>query len=348
MADENQQPLRVGPVSQNQPDFRSNQPQQQNPQRAQQPVQRGIPGAKQPPVPSPEKVQEIMRQQQQEQQRQIAEAQARARAAAGNAQQAPAQPQQQSRISQNAQQPAQPQQSAPMSSSHPPPPGVPAEMWNQMPQQMQEAYLSMPNMQQPQQPQQQAPQQQAPSPVPGMSAQEVLAGPPRQQPQQGNQFAQYAEPQQVQRDVIHWHPARSKGVDVQLTDTVVKSVPSGGVPAESDPQARVVLALFGEILAIRDDMRQLQVPQAAQMPPDLDARIRRLEGALFEQANAMNQRARSVREQIQMFQHKGMTPEQIINELNGISAKAEEQVSQTGRVAEDEQQAPPPEPESSE
>lgn len=343
MADENQQPLRVGPVSQNQPDFRSNQqPQQQNPQQPQQPVQRGVPGAKQPPVPSPEKVQEIMRQQQQEQQRQIAEAQARARAAAGNAQQAPAQPQQQSRISQNAQQ--APQQSAPMS-SYPPPPGVPAEMWNQMPPQMQEAYLSMPNMQQPQQ---QAPQQQAPSPVPGMSAQEVLAGPPRQQPQQGNQFAQYAEPQQVQRDVIHWHPARSKGVDVQLTDTVVKSVPSGGVPAESDPQARVVLALFGEILAIRDDMRQLRVPQAAQMPPDLDARIRRLEGALFEQANAMNQRARSVREQIQMFQHKGMTPEQIINELNGISEKAEEQVSQTGRVADSQQQTPPPEPEGGE
>lgn len=220
-----------------------------------------------------------------------------------------------------------------------PPPGVPADVWNQMPRQMQEAYLSMPNMQQ--QPQQQ-PAQQPPSPVPGMTAQEVMAGTPQQHQPQQNQFAQYSEPPPVKRDIIHWHPARSKGVDVQLTDTVVKSVPAGGVPAESDPQARVVLALFGEILAIRDDMRQLQVPQAAQMPPDLDGRIRRLEGALFEQANAMNQRARSVREQIQMFQSKGMTSEQIVNELNGISVKAEEEVAQTGRV-DDPKQTPPPE-----
>lgn len=98
---------------------------------------------------------------------------------------------------------------------------------------------------------------------------------------------------------------------------------------ESDPQSRVVLALFSEILALREELQNHQAPQ---LPQDMEMRIRRLEGALYEQTNAMNQRARSVREQIQMLASKGLSSEQIINELNGISEKAASEVAQIGRV----------------
>jgi len=299
MADENQQTPRVGPVSQNQAPNQAPQPGRPQ-QPAQQNIQRGIPGAQQPPVPSPEQVQEAMRRQQEQIQQQIQEARARAQQAIST-QDAPPQPATPNRMTQ---QPPQPQ-SAPQMTT-PPPTGFPPEMWAQMPEQMRQAYLSIPNTQPQAQPQPQA-----------------------QQPQQPNQFAQYAQPQPTAKDVVYWHPARSRGVDIELTDTIIKNVPAEGVKLESDPQSRVVLALFSEILALREELQNQQAPQ---LPQDMEMRIRRLEGALYEQANAMNQRARSVREQIQMLASKGLSSEQIINELNGISEKASSEVSKTGRV----------------
>jgi hypothetical protein len=42
----------------------------------------------------------------------------------------------------------------------------------------------------------------------------------------------------------------------------------------------------------------------------------------------MTQRARGVREQIEILQAKGLNADQILNELNGISQAAEQQATQ--------------------
>ena len=318
MADENQQTPQVGPVSQNQPG------------NAQQPnVQRGVPGVQQPPTPSQEEIQRVMREQQERQQKEIAEAKARADALKNQYQQPQPQSAPNSRIGQQAPQQA-PQQHQ-----------VPAYIQQQLPPEMQNAAAqatgqSTPQGMSPEQvfagfPQQQPPMQYAQQPQ-YQQPQQAPQQPQYQQPQQqGNQFESHAQPQNIEKVVVYWHPARSQGVDIELTDTIIKAVPREGMAVESDPQAKVVLALFSEILALREELAMRQAPQ---IPQDLDMRVRRLEGALFEQANAMNQRARSVREQIQMLQSRGLSADQVLQELNGISVAAEQKVAQQGRTEE--------------
>lgn len=375
MADENQKTPRVGPVSQNQPGQQPGQPNVQ-----QQAPQRGVPGVQQPPVPSAEKIAEVMRKQQEEQARQVAEARARQEAIARGespvpvaASQAEQQHTPSSRIGQaaageSAPQQAQPQQAQPQESSEH---EIPAHIRDQMPPEMRQAVGKIEPKKVP------ADQANTASPVPGMSAQEVLAGPqrpqeppvqyapapqpqfnPNVQPYNGpQQYAppvpqhyapqQQAQPQQAryaqqQQEIvkpkIYWHPARSRGVDVELEDSIVKCVPEKGMVEESDPQARVVLALFSEILAVKE-----MAAGGAAVPPDLmnrmagiEHRLQRLEMALYEQTQAMTQRARGVREQIEILQAKGMNADQILAELNGISQAAEQQVAQP------QTQAPPP------
>jgi len=335
----------------------------------------------QPPVPSPEKIAEVMRKQQEEQARQVAEARARQEAIARGESPVPtsSQPQQQtpgSRIGQAAAQAEpvqsqQPQAQTPDSQEY----QIPAHIRDQMPPEMRQAVGKIEPKQVP------IDQANVASPVPGMSAQDVLAGhrrpeePPVQyapapqpqfnpnvQPYNGpQQYAppvpqhyapqQQAQPQQAryapqQQEVvkpkIYWHPARSRGVDVELEDSIVKCVPEKGMIEESDPQARVVLALFSEILAVKE-----MAAGGAAVPPDLmhriggiEQRLYRLEMALYEQTQAMTQRARGVREQIEILRMKGLSPDQILNELNGISQAAEQQVAQP-------QQQTPPQDESS-
>jgi len=375
MADENQQTPRVGPVSQNQPGQQPGQPNVQ-----QQPPQRGVPGVQQPPVPSAEKIAEVMRKQQEEQARQVAEARARQEAIARGESPVPAAPQQGeqahtpgSRIGQAATQaepaPQQPQPQVQQSQA-----GeyeIPAHIRDQMPPEMRQAVGRIEPKKVP------VDQANVASPVPGMSPQEVLAGPqrpqeppiqyapapqpqfnPNVQPYNGpQQYAppvpqhyaphQQAQPQQAryapqQQEIvkpkIYWHPARSRGVDVELEDSIVKCVPEKGMVEESDPQARVVLALFSEILAVKE-----MAAGGAAVPPDLmnriagiEQRLYRLEMALYEQTQAMTQRARGVREQIEILRMKGMNADQILNELNGISQTAERQATQP------QTQTPPP------
>ena len=124
-----------------------------------------------------------------------------------------------------------------------------------------------------------------------------------------------------------WHPMRGSGVPVELTDCIIKGVPERGIMAENDPQARVVLALFSEVLALRQYIAGMA--QTPQVPPDLMQRVVRLEQTLFEQRQSLSARARGIREQIEIFQMKGMTAEQIIANLQG-QAVAAEQMTEDG------------------
>ena len=61
-----------------------------------------------------------------------------------------------------------------------------------------------------------------------------------------------------------------------------------------------------------------------------DARIAGLEAVLFEQRQSMGQRARSVREQVEMYQAKGMSSEEIVSALSDQSIRAEKESTGEG------------------
>jgi len=328
MADENQQPQtpRIGVVGQ--PSQPQGQPGQ--PQPAQQP-QRGVPGTQQPPVPSAEQVQRVMAEQARQRQADAAEAQRRATELAKTAQ------------------PGQAVHGMELPQSQAPgiPPAqqqIPADVAAQMPPQMQSQTM--------------APQDPPPSPVPGMTAQEVLAGPPQpqsqpqpqqpvQQPpsqqQSGNQFAQYAAPVPVVKASVPWYPIRSNGVDVELEDSIIKFVPQNGIEGEGNAQAKVILALFSEILALREKVAQMS--QAPAVDQQLAQRVYNLERVLHEQRQGMQARARGIQEQIAMFQAKGLSPDQIVAALSTQSQTAAAMVD-TGESETAPAPAPAPEDQS--
>ena len=169
------------------------------------------------------------------------------------------------------------------------------------------------------------PQQPAPSPIPGMTAEQVLAGYPQQAQQPGNQFAKFAEPKPVKKTVVPWYPMRSKGINVELTDSIIQFVPEDGVAAEGNAQAKVVLALFAEILALREKVAILE-QSPGQADPQLAQRVYNLERTLFEQRQGMKTRALAVKDQILMFQEKGMSAEDIVAALAEQSQKAADMV----------------------
>lgn len=301
--------------------------------QAPQQIQQGVPGVQGPPVPSPEQIAKVMAAQAAATQKQIQEAQRRAGYDAS--QLAQSAPQSNNRFSNSAPQNAAPA-AAPAPQAQAPAPqsyaqeNIPRNIAAQMP----------PSMRPQQPPQQQPAPQPAPSPVQGMTAEQVFAGPQRhsqvtQQPQQQNtQFSQFSQPQEKTKGTVYWHPARSLNgsVNIELTDYVVNNVPSEGAQAESDPSAKVVLALFSEILALREQVQWLgQNSQQPQANTELEQRVRGLEAALFEQRNALSQRARGVREQIELAQAQGLTPDQILATLTGQQAAAQ-QMAQGGNL----------------
>jgi hypothetical protein len=322
---------------------------QQQGQPAQPQPAQGVPGVQGPPVPSAEQIAKVMAEQQRATQQQIAEARKRAGYSEANGQPQPAQ-QANNRFTQSAPQ----QQAAPPQAQQVQQPAPqPNQAYSQIPENI---AASMPPNMRPQQQQAPAPAPApAPSPVAGMTAEQVLAGPPRQPqpavqqqyapqppqqyapqpaPQQGGQFAQYAQQQDVVKEEVPWFPVRGAkdSVDIELTDVILKNVPSKGMIGESNAGAKVVLALFSEILALREKVEWLlQNSNQVQLPPGIEQlpqRVYNLESTLFEQRNAMNQRARGVREQIAMGQMQGLTPEQILASLSGQQVAAAQMVEQ--------------------
>lgn len=150
----------------------------------------------------------------------------------------------------------------------------------------------------------------APSPAPGMEGR-----------------IQSYQKEEIVREKIPWYPIRGAGesVSIDLTDITIMNVPSRGVTGEADAASKVVLALLSEILALRDRLDYLE-SQGSGMPQgmeDLPQRVYSLEATLFEQRQALQQSARSVREQIEMFSAKGMSAEEILSNLSGQQVKAD-------------------------
>jgi hypothetical protein len=57
---------------------------------------------------------------------------------------------------------------------------------------------------------------------------------------------------------VPWHPRRGDKTGIALSDgSFIIGVPET-VVQEIDPQARVVLAIFGEVLTLRDEVRALR------------------------------------------------------------------------------------------
>jgi len=104
------------------------------------------------------------------------------------------------------------------------------------------------------------------------------------------------------------------------------------VDGETDPSARVVRVLLDEILRLRSAVGQiLEGGAGGQQDNDLImGRIAGLEAVLFEQRQSMGQRARSVREQVEMYQAKGMSPEEIVSALSDQSTRAEKESTGEG------------------
>ena len=296
MADEPRQPLQRPQQQQpNQQGPQQGQPQQGQPQPA---PPKGVPGVAPPPAP-PANEQEIIARQQQEVQKQIAESRRAMAEQTGQPAPAPVQPQVRSQFTAQAQ---------------PTPQAQPAPQPQPQPQL-----------------QPQAPPQPVPSPVPGLTAEQVMAGyaPPAQpgaQPgymneMQQSQFSQHAPPKPVEKPMVMWHPMRNSTIEIKLTDCIIRGIPDS-IELEPDAQAKVVAALFSEILTMRQQISAL-LAGGGGASQETEGRIRRLEGALFEQQKAMQQRARGVREQIQMFSAQGMDAGQILEALQSQSQNAE-------------------------
>jgi hypothetical protein len=110
------------------------------------------------------------------------------------------------------------------------------------------------------------------------------AQPQLQQPQQGS-------PEKV---TVRWHPGRNSSLTIELADSFITGMPDS-IEKEPDPQAKVIAALFSEILDLRARLDQLE--QGATPNADLEPRIYRLEMTLFQQQQALTQGARAVREE---------------------------------------------------
>ncbi len=129
---------------------------------------------------------------------------------------------------------------------------------------------------------------------------------------------------------------------MELTDSIITFVPEIGIAGEGDAQAKVILALFGEILALSQQVAQLAA--SPRVPDNLAQRVYQLEATLFEQRGSLQSRARGVQEQIQMFMTQGMNPDQILAALQGQAQAADGAVAVAAAVTTQPQTAPTPEP----
>ena len=81
-------------------------------------------------------------------------------------------------------------------------------------------------------------------------------------------------------------------------DVIITGIPED-IKGEPDPQAKVVAAMFSEILSLRNRIIQLEngsgAPPAA--PPELERRVGMLEMTLMQQTQSLTQGARAAREE---------------------------------------------------
>lgn len=132
----------------------------------------------------------------------------------------------------------------------------------------------------------------------------AMKGPEQIQPshvQGAPQFAQHNPQAAPQKPTIRWHPGRNSDIQIELTDVIIKGIPET-IQGEPDPQAKIVAALFSEILTLRARLQDLeQNGLAVAAPAGIDEatnrRITMLEMTLTQQTQSLTQGARAMREE---------------------------------------------------
>ena len=132
----------------------------------------------------------------------------------------------------------------------------------------------------------------------------AMKGPEQIQPshvQGAPQFAQHNPQAAPTKPTIRWHPGRNSDIKIELTDVIIAGIPET-INGEPDPQAKIVAALFSEILTLRARLQSLEENGiATAAPPGIDEqtnrRITMLEMTLTQQTQALTQGARAMREE---------------------------------------------------
>lgn len=140
------------------------------------------------------------------------------------------------------------------------------------------------------------------------------------------QLKQFSEPEVDPKVVVPWYPLRSKGISVELEESIIDLMPDD-LANEGDPQAKVVLALLAEILYLRSvitnessqDETMKAATFAANSISELSARVQRLEQAMYSQSVSLQAQARSIHEQVIELQKQGLSPDDILAKITGQS-----------------------------
>lgn len=135
--------------------------------------------------------------------------------------------------------------------------------------------------------------------------------------------------EKVNKEEISWWPMRSgKGnVSIELYESIIKNFPQNKLKAESDPQAKVVMALLLEVLYLNHRIETLErrpSPNGTEGMAEALAsalnRIGRLEQTMFNQKVDVQVAAKTFKQQVQELQSQGASPEDILAKLTGSEA----------------------------
>lgn len=134
----------------------------------------------------------------------------------------------------------------------------------------------------------------------GMTPQQIAqgVGTGRAAPAVPQGFAQQSQQKEPAKTKVNWHPLRNSKLIIELDDALLANLPDS-IEQESDPQAKVVAVLLSEVLSLRSRVEFLEQGgggmQAGALE-DIISRIRMLEATLFEQTQALKQKAQAFRE----------------------------------------------------
>lgn len=137
------------------------------------------------------------------------------------------------------------------------------------------------------------------------------------------QLKQFSEPEVDPKIIVPWYPLRSRGISVELEESIIELMPDD-LANEGDPQAKVVLALLAEILYLRSviasgQWSQAEAAFATNSISDLSARVQRLEQSMYSQSVSLQAQARSIHEQVIELQKQGLPPDDILAKITGQS-----------------------------
>jgi len=131
----------------------------------------------------------------------------------------------------------------------------------------------------------------------GVTVQQLAQGARIQGAPMQGQPQQQQQRQESDKPVVRWHPGRNSSISIEMGDSIITGIPDS-IEKEPDPQAKVVAALFSEILSLRARLDSLEQGGSTGAPDnELASRVYNLEMTLYEQRQALNQGARALREE---------------------------------------------------